>query len=398
VPDNGKLGYSEKLDSTGMHAKRLLRDMTGDGIIDQVIWEGGGVLKIAAGKANAATGVTLDQDIRTYTLSGLPVLSLDRFYPAPKGSYYDDCKNSSLPCTFPALNTEEGSYEIVDWNGDGRPDIVAVDEVNLDNWVVWLNTPGVGNEILWKRQSLYIGHIKSALGQSPTGMIPLTRSYSWKPVKRKDCWVHSTSYDPTGNPTYHHARCTQDENGYPATYPQTFVDENGSRIDQWKLLDVNGDGRPDLVFTAQRPTYDASFNHNRPNSCRVLSCESSSYTDTTCRCEDDEYMAGPRSPVMVFYNTTRGAPEFAQYAVPVLSGATVVESWGSNGSSKVMGAGFVDVNGDGVLDYVSSQQVTLRSAGSTAPAAKMWLPVVAPHVLPLFGPFNPQVLRPSGAA
>jgi hypothetical protein len=46
-----------------------------------------------------------------------------------------------------------------------------------------------------------------------------------------------------------------------------------------------------------------------------------------------------------------------------------------------------------LLDLALSAVALRRRSGLYTAVA-----VVAPHVLPLFGPFNPQVLRPSGAA
>jgi RHS repeat-associated protein len=147
--------------------------------------------------------------------------------------------------------------QMIDWNGDGRVDIVDAHEVE-GQWVVYLNTPGSQGpwDIRWRRIAVDVAKLVQVLRDQHQYTIdgfwlPLSRRHSGMENTMQVCFVcsggaacqaNSSSWqfvdDFTGSPTCqpHSGALYENDN----VVQSTFV--------QWEVQDINGDGYADVVF------------------------------------------------------------------------------------------------------------------------------------------------------
>jgi RHS repeat-associated protein len=183
----------------------------------------------------------------------------------------------------------------IDVNGDGRLDIIDATEVQ-HAWVVYLNTPSDAStrQPFWIRRVVNVDSLNAQL--RATGL--------WGDV-----------------------------NYTPLSRRRTVRLGSEVTITQWKFVDVNGDGYPDILFVAPDDTIKAMFN-----------------------------TAGTR----LLATNTITADQIFSAPVNFLPGETCgVENWHASqtsGDIQVQQCGFIDVNGDGILDRISGRNVSLGMA------------------------------------
>jgi RHS repeat-associated protein len=396
IPYFGQRGSATRIDK--LSTDRALRDLTGDGLPDFLT------------RRTDATGVRIHRSLANKTgvrfaSSGLASLDSNQISrkfrhresmrvmlnPAresdfgffvqftngiPSGLEISlDSGSDGKVNVLSALFTETLS-DLVDFNGDGRLDRIevsdddpntAANEANI--WRIYLNTPGPqgGHQIVWKlikldvtrfRQALLeVGHARLdrwhiQLGQQPRQFFwhafPIARTRSHQGFEFHDQWMTYTN--PFGEERW--KRTPRENPIEPA---------EGITATEWKLIDVNGDGLPDLVF------------HGKPfRTVEDNGCASFLYPFIRSVITDDP---GPTwTPVFpsfchvsvrsegggdirVFYNTSRGsALSFAPQPQPLNAGC--IENWTHELSSSKrdltnyshLNCGLLDANGDGLVD------------------------------------------------
>jgi RHS repeat-associated protein len=359
-----------------LRTKHLLRDFTGDGLPDylQPFGEKGHTLQVSVPHKH---GIQLDDS--SVWSGGFPVT--DAFV-KQKRVEIPGFKKSYL----------ETVREVLDWNGDGRLDILAMDE-DSPRWHLYLNAPGASGsgEIDWKPYEINVAHLRDqliALGHPDiAGSLPLARSRSHQGKDYEDLW----NYWHTGGAFPEHKRTR------PPEYPKANPDD-GKTVTEWKLVDVNGDGYVDFVFNG----VPLAIEERHTKCCQFPSgeelCGYPSFPDVpehpwpppegavpeaTCHQTDAEHLefASPNT-VLVFYNASVGplpyfhsaSQDLLRFVDPTSKGCAV-EVW-RQGVDKFfedpfgpfeppaeqkdkgfswMECGFVEVNGDGLVDYVAGR-------------------------------------------
>ena len=229
---------------------QVLRDFTGDGIADRA-FERAGKLYISPNYTDRA-GTTLSTP--AYELAIDADLSVETLR---RPTYYTqllDLESEEVAQTTEVWTT------LIDWNADGRLDIVdARAGVDEDHWLLYLNTP-VANaeyEIQWVERQIYVGRIKDYLAAQgfsfgpsylpDSGRLPISRtkvSENIGPVKCKTHeWVGWAWQELNQS-------CALDQGEVEGILGDLTIKGNGAAhesIAEWKVLDVNGDGYPDFV-------------------------------------------------------------------------------------------------------------------------------------------------------
>jgi hypothetical protein len=381
VPGDVALAASNE---SNFRTRRMLADFTGDGLPDFIYPEGSessGTLTLARNVTDKA-GTSLNATTSLNAIAPLfanPDLAVadlvrEEFGPTSASTAFDDRLQTYI--------------QVVDWNGDDRLDIVdakggkdpATGRPSPDYWRLLLNVPTAATDprANWHERHINVAALRDRLAGS--GYLPVAQKTSGWFWQRETCWRYVEDGEH-----WKLIQCRLDDGQL-----EHVTTRPGSTITEWKLLDMNGDGFPDLVFNAQ----PAQFMMNRDQE------ESVHFIDVHCK---DRYLfserndpdcpipVGGRFPaidrewvdirpdneIRVFYNinggglTHSGSPlEFATSDVP-LHGPTQCglerwrerfEDWDRDGriddARQWMQCGFVEVNGDGLVDYVTQELKT----------------------------------------
>jgi RHS repeat-associated protein len=205
------------------------------------------------------------------------------------------------------VNSTSTNRMLLDWNGDGRVDVVFRDEWPT-TWHVRLNLPGATEgTIAWKAMDVDVSDVTREMQH-------------FLQMADSDQWVH-----------------------FSLERRSRYAGSSGSGSDemvtQWTLMDVNGDSLPDFVFAGGT---DGSY----AREVRVM------------------YNHGGTSP---FHGTSVrlratlcGVERTREYAASNATPGT---------KTSFLSCGLVDVNGDGLMDYVDeyNQRPALNPAASVPP-------------------------------
>jgi RHS repeat-associated protein len=231
--------------------------------------------------------------------------------------------------------------QLMDWNGDGRTDVVwswgyspTANEPYPSYWHVKLNTKGADEgSIAWKDIDVDYAPIVTEVKRFVTTATPLIFDQFKldRRLNREECW------EQMPNNVFH--------NTCAATPPAGLVRKHHeyNTITEWKLMDVNGDKLPDFLFSA--PSNEKA----------------------------DNAMPGPgSSEVRVMYNRG-GTRPFDGTSVRLHTTTCGVERLRGFDMSAVnpadpdkvprvtyLSCGFLDVNGDGLIDYVDEDDRETR--------------------------------------
>jgi RHS repeat-associated protein len=250
-----------------------------------------------------------------------------------------------LAFNLPVVAAIDNTYQqVIDFNGDGRPDIIiATDGRNPSGerdpnfWKVLINTPGPSgqpSDIVWLERNVDISALRAAIQQH----------FALSPV------------------------ASDDQNSKPLPVMRTHqvgVFDNNTMIEsgivtQWKLIDVNGDGFPDLVFDQLDVTaWIEQRCDSGGNNCKQVTKQ--------------DRPAG--NSLMVIYHTGpmmagSGADSQSNWNGPPVTlrgdGACGVErlAW-IGGGVRQLKCGFMEVDGDGLFDYVIDDSVGIRAIRSS---------------------------------
>ncbi|HTK16588.1 MAG TPA: VCBS repeat-containing protein, partial [Acidimicrobiia bacterium] len=211
-------------------ASHVVRDFTGDGLPD-VIWKDGDTWHMRRGQL---VGGVATLDATDYTWNDFPEISAEVTYR-----------------TDPV--TTDTWVEFMDWNGDGRMDVVSAIGVDVDHWRVWLNQGIVGTHLTWKAIDAPVANLRKRLydegrlylPEVPSEVLPLERAKTAPRFSVSWCvsghW-YRTQFLGVAYDAWYASPCTQS--------PDIVDERHVDTISEWSLRDVNGDGYPDFDLGA----------------------------------------------------------------------------------------------------------------------------------------------------
>lgn len=160
----------------------------------------------------------------------------------------------------------ESLQQAVDWNGDGRIDVVsAIAAESPDNWRVFLNLPGEGGRLIdWRPVDVPVGHLRDRLqeihGDTVAGAldddapIPLGRQRAYTNGILHEEWdtypelSEEEYWDFLEECRYYVLDCTRQYERVARPDSPRFEALDSGIVTEWSLLDANGDGSMDVVF------------------------------------------------------------------------------------------------------------------------------------------------------
>ena len=310
---------------------RDFNDFDGDGRADFVTLDNTGQKPVLA----INTPSNLGNDFSTF---GAPV-SLPNTPAAPYTIGAPD-----LAFGLPVLESIDNTYQqVIDFNGDGRPDIVIATEGrnpagdrDPNYWEVLINTPGPSrqpSDIVWVPRMIDITALRAAIQSRHVLSLTASDDQKSKPLPI--------------------ARTIQ-----VGAFANNATVEAGL-LTQWKLIDVNGDGFPDMVFDTQDVTaFDDASCDPTGNCVPVLRQDHPPTTRLMVMYHTGPMMAGSGADTQ---NAWRGP------AVLLRSdGACGVERLTILAAGKrQLACGFMEANGDGIPDYVTASGGIIRVIRST---------------------------------
>jgi RHS repeat-associated protein len=383
------IGYDGKAHTT----RHGLVDFTGDGRLDFLFphysgTDNTGIFGDEVWLARNVTDFSGTSFVKQPPRQLLPAqLSLARQTTSERRYDYDDQSDIE-----DQVNVEETWIAMLDVNGDGRTDIVDADPFHAEPgfWRIYINKPKVcapddaaclaeigtkdrvdPNKVVWATVDLDMtwirDYLKSTLKYNDIDdKLPISRSRTGRRVRLRYC----NGLNGTGDNI---CAGSHSENPWVVdlSEQQTLV--------EWKFgPDVNGDSFPDIVANSQPldriplPTVKASCkcdkNVQSPGATvNDVICEehtSLGFADeasTVHWCEGDPRVdpVETSNELMVFYNRAgvrlaRPGPGFSRPVSLRGSGPCAVERWVED----TMSCGFVDVNGDGLIDRYRNDGLT----------------------------------------
>lgn len=244
--------------------EHLVRDLTGDGLVDEA-WRTGGTWHLVEGRFTDQ-GFDLAGPVTTWSQpTELFMQSTFRFVePTSQEAWARE----------PGIITEVWN-QLVDWNGDGRLDVVDARGGDANHWRIWINDAAPGGGIAWTAHLVRIDPLRSYLDarglQSVHALVlarfqsawwsdalPVARSKSWTRVRSSVCRMAACPQGLAG-PCQEPTSCPH--------FDDYALSIGSDTISEWSLTDVNEDGFPDLVAQTG-PTQvceDLSIAHPRPH-------------------------------------------------------------------------------------------------------------------------------------
>ncbi len=324
-----------------VRTRSAFRDFTGDGVPD-LLWKSGSTWHLRS-------GVVTDDGPRFDTGNTSTWTEPAEIYVQETRGYSD----LSEAWRRRALVTTEVTTKFIDWNGDGRTDVVeAGGGGDLSHWRVWLNQRTVSGGVWWLPVRVgvqpLLDHIDAAgldldfLDQGTPTRVAIERSRSWARAWSVEC----TFLDEAGP-------------GGPCATPAAGSQEADTQ-QEWSILDGNGDSYPDIVIRGEPVIECESVCESNdpqwdPETCTVGCIAGEIGSPNQCWKRRWEWLGTPsdedcdpftretRSPVSILINTDGALPGAfdVAFADPrEFSRETVLREWTS-----ATGPGFPSLGG-----------------------------------------------------
>lgn len=290
----------------------------------------------------------------------------------------------------PAADRYQGNHQNetyvqhIDMNGDGRIDVVDAG-TDPDNWLVYLNVPdatdtGAGT-FLSPPRKIPTARVRAALNTAGLSFdrVPLARKVTVPERPYVTCWINRLIQ---GRLIW--MVSARDDAANCAGAPPENLRKR--TITEFELKDVNGDGYPDFLYNASRVFVDTHDSPPQPDFPPPP--ESPSVFVATTLTSD---LSGSRD-VKALINTAgvhiADAEEVFSSPVTLESGGTTgcgvgrweaLEPIGQDRLGRVLGetCGFQDVNGDGIVDRVTTSSGVTRARLGTGDVRRPFLDNVA---------------------
>jgi len=146
------------------------------------------------------------------------------------------------------VGIDEVWRKAIDINGDGRIDIIdAAEEPGY--WVVYLNTPDSGpSGVKWVRRKISIERLYHHLSirghMVDANYVPLSRRFTGHQYTKNLCLIWNGSTWQNFPQGWAEGRCDG--------VPNEVTDWGEVTVTEWDVMDVNGDGYPDVVLNRYR--------------------------------------------------------------------------------------------------------------------------------------------------
>lgn len=220
-------------------ARHLLRDFTGDGLPDLVYKDGAQwVLKE---NRLTADGPSFSGATMTWHW---PQEVFEQTTRRRTGNTWTDRAE---------MITTETWTQFIDWDGDGRLDILDVKGgVDVEHWAVWMNRRDANGAIRWVPAQIDISPLQSHLRRPPRTNLPfvrdgervaLDRARTWPRYALKTCKVQTC--DASG--CQPEVDCPSNDPGFPPEPTNYLHTSTVDTMYDWMVTDLNGDGYPDFV-------------------------------------------------------------------------------------------------------------------------------------------------------
>ena len=145
-----------------------------------------------------------------------------------------------------AMITTDTWVDLVDWNGDGRVDIVDARDGDANTWRVWINHYDAGL-VRWQAIDVDISPIRAYLLSSEqigwAERVPIKRSRTWTKLWSSDCRGWTCGFDDGW------WQCEPEEDC--PTEPDMLKIGGTDTVTEWMLADWNGDSFPDFMAANQ---------------------------------------------------------------------------------------------------------------------------------------------------
>ncbi len=248
-------------------ARHLMRDFTGDGVPD-LLYRHGGTWMLHPARLTP-DGVTYDTTPTMWDQGSGPnevhVQSTFSFAQSTASGLGAPPQLGDDPGRFAreALITTETWNEFIDWNGDGRVDVVDVKGGQTANhWKIWLNEPDPSAAVRWRPIQVDLGPVRADLASRGlqrddfsyvfpsldwSDRLPTQRTRSWPRLETIACNQNTCEKrDGVWRCWPNGSECTQGSSA------ETFGTDS---VTEWQLSDVNEDGFPDIVANEQAVQY-----------------------------------------------------------------------------------------------------------------------------------------------
>jgi hypothetical protein len=337
-------------------------DMTGDGRPD-LVFNRNGQLAIAVNRPTSTGGTSFAPPV---------ALSSAVYANRPLSSSSSTVRRYTLD----SQNQQDVWRQLIDMNGDGRLDIIDASEL-AGKWVAYLNTPGTAAQpVIWQRLEIDVSGLRTLLTSAPyghviaTGQLPLARRRTGYDLMVTRCYTNP-------GPLQAERPCMAQEH-----QPQERANREKT-FTEWEVRDVNGDGYPDVLFNSapvawrQPPPPPSGTTDVVQRKLEGLWPASSTRVEVALnklgvRTASTVMFSGP---VVLIAGSTNPSAEMC--GVGLWRGALDMPVPGEL-EEQVQVCGFMDANGDGLLDRLHAGGVSFGT-GMSISSRGMSLPGAISH-------------------